>query len=219
MENVLISDVKITDTSNPIFIRLGHRNTNGPVGTLRNVTLSNITAEIPNRPRSAMNKFPTAWRHRCLTLVTASITGLPGHPVRDVTLRDISILYGGIGTKQRTNHHHWTNLDAVPERADSYPESTMFGILPAWGLYLRHAEGIRLENVTLRTQAADYRPALVADDVRGLKLDGLQVKSFRAEPVIVLRDVRDAVLTNTPPPPNATPFIKTLGNTQNVRGP
>ena len=34
MENVLISDVKITDTSNPIFIRLGHRNTDGPVGTL-----------------------------------------------------------------------------------------------------------------------------------------------------------------------------------------
>jgi hypothetical protein len=219
MENVLISDVKITDTSNPIFIRLGHRNADGPVGSVSNVTLSNITAEIPNRPRSAMNKFPTAWRHRCLTLVTASITGQPGHPVRDVTLKDISIVYGGIGRAAPTNHHHWDNLDAVPERADSYPESTMFGILPAWGLYVRHAEGIRLENVTLRTEAADYRPALVADDVRNLNLDGLNVKSAGTEPVIVLRDVQSAVLTNTLAPPKAARFIKTLGNTRDVRGP
>jgi hypothetical protein len=166
-----------------------------------------------------MDKFPTAWRHRCQTLVTASITGLPGHPVRDVTLKNISILYGGIGKAERTNHHHWTKLDTVPERADSYPESTMFGILPAWGLYLRHAEGIRLENITLRTQVADYRPALVADDVRGLTADGLQVKSVGTEPVIVLRDVRNAVLTNSPAPAKAAPFIKTLGNTREVRGP
>jgi hypothetical protein len=219
MENVVVSDVKITDTSNPLFIRLGHRNTDGPVGTLRNVVISNVTAEIPNRPKSAMNKFPTAWRHRCQTLVTASITGQPGQPVRDVLLKNISLVYGGIGATQRTNHHHWKNLDAVPERSDSYPESTMFGILPAWGLYLRHAEGIRLENVTLRTQAADYRPALVADDVRQLQADGLQVKSVGKEPVIVLRDVQGATFTNSPAPPKSAPFLKILGNTRNVSGP
>jgi hypothetical protein len=219
MENVVVSDVKITDTSNPIFIRLGHRNSDGPVGALRNVIISNVTAEIPNRPKSAMNKFPTAWRHRCQTLVTASITGQPGQPVRDVLLRDISIVYGGIGRNVQTNHLHWTNLDAVPERTDSYPESTMFGVLPAWGFYLRHAEGIRMENVTLRTKAADYRPALVGDDVRDLKLDGLHVKSAGKEPVIVLRDVLGVTLTNSPPPPTAAQFIKTLGSTQNIQSP
>lgn len=219
MEDVLISDVKITDTSNPIFIRLGHRNSDGPVGSVSNVILSNITAEIPNRPRSAMNKFPTAWRHRCQTLVTTSITGQPGHPVRDVTLKDIAIVYGGIGTTAQTNHHHWTNLDAVPEREDSYPESTMFGILPAWGFYVRHAEGIRFENVTLRTKSADYRPALVCDDVQQLQLERLQVKSAGTEPVIVLRDVRGAVLTNVVAPVKSVQCIKSLGNTRDVRGP
>jgi polygalacturonase len=219
MENVVVSQVKITDTSNPIFIRLGHRNSDGPVGTLRNVVLSDITAEIPNRPRSEMNKFPTAWRHRCRTLVTASITGQPGHPVRDVTLKNLAILCGGIGPTPAKDHLHWKNLDAVPERADSYPESTMFGILPAWGLYVRHTAGIRLENVTLRTQAADYRPALVADDVQDLRVDGLEVKSAGSEPIIVLRDVQGATFTNTPAPSKAVPFIKSLGNTRDVRGP
>lgn len=219
MENIRISDVKITDTSNPIFIRLGHRNSDGPVGTVRNIVISNVTAEIPNRPQSAMNKFPTAWRHRCQTLVTASITGQPGQPVRDVTLQKISILYGGIGSKAQTNHLHWNNLDAVPERADSYPESTMLGVLPAWGFYVRHAEGIRMENVTLRTKAADYRPALVCDDAKDIRLDGLQVKSTGTEPVIVLRDVKGATLTNTVAPPKATRLLKTLGNTRDVHGP
>jgi hypothetical protein len=219
MENIRISDVKITDTSNPIFIRLGHRNSDGPVGTVRNIFISNVTAEIPNRLQSAMNKFPTAWRHRCQTLVTASITGQPGQPVRDVMLKNISILYGGIGRKAQTNHLHWNKLDAVPERADSYPESTMFGVLPAWGFYLRHTEGIRMENVTLRTQAADYRPALVCDDAKNLRLDGLQVKSAGTEPVIVLRDVKGAILTNTVAPPKATRFLQNLGNTTDLVGP
>ena len=219
MENVLISDVKITDTSNPLFLRLGHRNENGPVGSFRNVTISNVTAEIPNRPPSAMNKFPTTWRHRGITLVTASITGLPGHPVRDVALKDISILYGGIGGAERTNHQQWARLDEIPERATNYPESTMFGVLPAWGFYLRHAEGVRFENVTLRVKARDYRPALVADDVRNLLLDGFYVRSVGSEPVIVLRDVQGVVLTNAPVPAKAARFIQTLGNTKDVRVP
>lgn len=219
MENVQISDVHITDCNNPLFLRLGHRNANGPVGTFRNVTISNITAEIPNRPREAMNKFPTAWRHRCQTLVTASITGLPGHPVRDVTLKDVSILYGGIGTKARTNHVRLDDLDAVPERADSYPESTMFGVLPAWGFYVRHAAGIQFENVTLRVQAQDYRPALVCDDVQELRLDGFHVRSAGSEPVIVLKDVVGATITNSVPPPQAVRFVKTIGNTRDVKGP
>ena len=95
----------------------------------------------------------------------------------------------------------------------------MFGVLPAWGFYIRHAEGIRMENVTLRTKAADYRPALVCDDAKDLRLDGFQVKSAGTEPVIVLRDVKVAILTNTVAPPKATRFLKTLGNTTEVVGP
>ena len=102
MENVQISRVKITDCNNAIFLRLGHRNEKGPVGSFRNVTISDVTAEIPNRRHEMMNKFPTAWRHHCTTLVTASITGLPENPVCNVTLKNISIVYGGIGSTPKT---------------------------------------------------------------------------------------------------------------------
>jgi hypothetical protein len=36
---------------------------------------------------------------------------------------------------------------------------------------MRHANGVTLRNFTFRAQKADYRPAIVCDDVEGLKLD------------------------------------------------
>ena len=222
MENVNVSHIKITDTHNPIFIRLGHRNVKGPVGTLHGITLSDITAEIPNRSVEQLNKFVGEVKyplHSRPTLTTASITGLPGHPVQDVTLKNITIIYGGIGSVSQTNHLRWDNLTKVPECVKNYPESRMFGVLPAWGFYCRHAEGIKFDNVTLRVQDKDYRPALVCDDVRNIELNGFHVESSGSEPVIVLNDVKGATIHNSPAPPSAISFIKTLGNTQDVRQP
>lgn len=219
MENVNISNVRITDTNNAIFIRLGHRNSNGPPGKVHGITISDVTAEIPKRRREEMNKFPPYWRHQCTTLITASITGLPGHPVRGVTLRDINILYGGIGEKPNPDHHRITALEKVPECADIYPESKMFGTLPAWGIYCRHAEDITFENVTLAVKDKDYRPAIVCDDVRNLKLDGLHVLSAGSEPVIVLKDVRGAEVRNNRAPAGADRFIMKLGETGGIKGP
>jgi len=216
MENVNISNVRMTTTNNPLFIRLGHRNVKVPPGTIKGVTISDVTAEIPNRPRSEMNKFPEFWRHMCTTLITGSITGLPGHPVRDVTLKNISFTYGGIGDAPKPNHHRFDRLDKVPECAQNYPESKMFGILPAWGLFIRHAEGITLENVTLRVTGKDYRPAITCDDVRSLTLDRVSILSAGTDPLIVLKDVQGASVINCPPPPNTKRFIEKLGTTGNV---
>ena len=196
-----------------------HRNEKASVGLFRNVTISDVTTETPNRPQSAMNKFPTAWRHRCATLVTASITGLPENPVRNVTLKNISIVYGGIGITPKTTAPRLEKLDAIPEQAEHYPESTMFGVLPTWGFYCRHAEGVNFENVTLRVMAKDYRPALVCDDVKNLLLDGFHVLSAGKETVIFLKDVQGAAIRNSPAPSGTASFIKTSGNTSDINKP
>ena len=57
---------------------------------------------------------------------TASIAGVPGAPVEDIVLERVSI--DAIGGGQRMT-------DPVPECEDAYPQCTMFGPLPAWGLY------------------------------------------------------------------------------------
>ena len=71
----------------------------------------------------------------------------------------------------------------------------MFGELPCWGLYMRHATGIQLKNVKLQYKKADFRPAMVIDDVKQLQVQGLQVPTTQPAPVIVLKDVPAPVMT------------------------
>lgn len=209
MDNVNISHINIANTHNAIFIRLGHRNVNGAVGTLHNVTLSDITAEIPKMPPS---------EHRA-DLITASITGQPGHPVQDITLTNITIVYGGIGKVAKPGDVDLNDLNRVPECSKNYPESRMFGTLPAWGFYCRHVAGIHFDNVTLRVQDQDYRPALVCDDARNIELNGFHVQSAGSEPVIVLNDVIGATISDSVAPTNTTRFIQTMGSTRDIQGP
>jgi Glycosyl hydrolases family 28 len=216
MEKIHISNIRITDTNNPLFIRLGHRNVDGKAGTLRDVTISDVTAEIPARKPGAKSTYPDHWAHFQNTLMPAMIAGLPGRPIRAVTLRNITFTYGGIGDVALPNHLTYKNLTKVPQQESNYPDANRFGILPAWGLYIRHAEDIHLENVILKFTGTDYRAALLCDDVKNLTLDRFHILSAGEEPVMVLHDVKGAEIRKSPAPPHAIKFIEKLGNTYDI---
>jgi hypothetical protein len=81
----------------------------------------------------------------------------------------------------------------VPEHEAKYPEATMFGTLPSFGLYARHVDGLLLAGLQTRWEAPDLRPSLIFDDVRDLTLDGFQAGSATGDaPVVWMRDVVDA---------------------------
>jgi polygalacturonase len=152
MDQVCVTNIAMTGIQTPIFIRLGGRR-NGP-GRLRNVIISNITA-------------------RTESLISSSITGIPGQYVEGVILRDIRVEVLGLGTAKHAQA-------PVPEKEKSYPENRMFGdALPAYGLYVRHARGITLDNVQFVLRNADARPAILLDDAHGVDLRGL-----RADPAL-----------------------------------
>lgn len=162
LDNVTVDSVTAVNTGNAFFIRLGHRRGEKP-GSLSNVTISNLTCEIPfGRPDSDYdlrgpdiniihNPFP------------ASITGIPGHKVKNIVLKNIQVSYPGRGTKGMAYIGAY-RYDSVPEMIDAYPEFHMFGELPAWGLFVRHADGLTLENVVMSVREPDYRPVMVATD-------------------------------------------------------
>lgn len=149
MENVVARRIVMRDvTTAPLFLRLGDRR-RGPAGTgvgaIRGVSISEVDA--------------TGFDHR----FAAAIAGLPGHPVEDVTLRDIRLAYAGGGT----------TADAArrpEELASAYPEPSMFGVLPAWGLWLRHVRDLRVDGLEMTTAEPDARPAVFTEDVSGLKV-------------------------------------------------
>jgi hypothetical protein len=154
-ENVIVSNVVIRDARTPIFLRLGNRGrgqTTPTPGVLRRVILSNIIATGGT--------------------LASSITGLAGHPVRDITLSDIDITMTGGQSEQPA-------ALTVPEAEGDYPHAPMFGPLPAYGLYVRHAEGLTLRNVRLHVDSPDVRPAVVIEDVRDLQVDEALFGSVR----------------------------------------
>ncbi len=63
----------------------------------------------------------------------------------------------------------------VPEMPREYPEPSIFGILPAYGIYARHVDGLTTAGIDIHFKAEDERPAVVLDDVQNATFS-----SFRA---------------------------------------
>jgi len=186
IDGVVISNVTMDGVQAPIFIRLGNRGRGltPPVpGTLRNVSIQNVNA------RNAT--------------MTSSITGIPGHPVQRITLHGVQLNVAG-------GQQVAVSLD-VPEHEAKYPEATMFGTLPSYGLFARHVDGLLLAGLQTRWEAPDVRPGLIFDDVRDLTLDGFHAGTAASgAPVVWMRDVVDAFVRGARTAP-ADLFLRVTG--------
>ncbi|MBR6592175.1 MAG: glycoside hydrolase [Prevotella sp.] len=148
LENVNVSDITIEGTESPIFVRLGNRARGykegvpvTKVGKINGIHLSNI--QIRN-----------AGSMGC------SITGIPGHEVENVWLDNITIHHkGGVTAADMAK----INESIKDEKEKEYPESTMWGNLPAKGFFVRHARNIKFNNIEVITEQPDVREVIVKD--------------------------------------------------------
>ncbi|WP_144060222.1 glycoside hydrolase family 28 protein [Rhodopirellula sallentina] len=186
MENVNISRIVMDEVGSPLFIRLGNRgrkytkNTwTGPttgsgqsegarVGTVKGIRITDVIAKVtiedPARSERASYKgkapeqTPEQVAKARAKARPIMIAGIPGHPIEDVVLENIQVSFPGGGTEADTER-------VVPEDVARYPEQFFFGVLPAWGAYIRHARKVRFHNVNMATRASDARERIVLDDV------------------------------------------------------
>jgi hypothetical protein len=217
IENITASNITATNTGNAIFIKLGHRNKDGKVGRVRNITIKNMVVDIPfgapdinytiRGPELPFfhNPFP------------ASISGIPGHYVENVKLENIEISYPGRANKGYARIYLW-NLDAVPENKGEYPEFSMFGELPSWGFYVRHVAGLEINDVRLNVRKEDFRPAYVFDDVKNLKIEGGNIASPTSTSQLVVKDVEGVEINNLSFDWKKITTIPAYGENSNVRG-
>ncbi|WP_276485989.1 glycoside hydrolase family 28 protein [Paraflavitalea pollutisoli] len=161
MDQVMITNISMTGIQTPIFMRLGQRK--NPVGVLRNVLIANITA-------------------RANSLIPSTIAAVPGFQIENVTLRDMVLQHTGGGTLEDVTRK-------IPEQETKYPENRMFGhSLPAYGLYVRHAKGITLDNIRFTLAGNDARPAIWLEDVQGISVRDF-VPGNGANPSTTIRQV------------------------------
>ncbi len=125
----------------------------------------------------------------------SSIVGTEDVKISNVSFKNIEIHYPGGGDPEYAKIG-LDELDKVPEIPAKYPEFSMFKELPAWGFYIRHADKITFDNVTLVCEKEDYRPAIVLDDVQVARFTSLKVKEPGKEKQAVVSNNSKKVSVN-----------------------
>lgn len=176
VENIFVDGVHAVNTGNAIYLRIGERWSKGKQPVMKNITIRNVYAEIPKQKPDAGYNYEGPVEDLPRNISPASIIGLPGHRIENVTLENIEIVYPGGGDSLYAKRGlSPTELNSVPEMPAAYPEFSQFKELPAWGFYLRHADKITFNNVTLRAEKTDYRPAIVLDDIKDAAFNNTNV--------------------------------------------
>ena len=151
IERVSFSNITLRNIKgNAILMRLGARNRTyrkdamAKEGSLKDVVFSQIQG-------ARIAKLGNA------------ISGIPGRIIENVVLRDINFEFTGGGTAEEAKR-------TVPENEKGYPGVQLFGTLPAYGFFIRHAKNVVMDNIRLTFTEDDHRPAIVCDDVEGVAL-------------------------------------------------
>lgn len=183
-------------------------NTNIPIGVVENILLNGIDSaeqyagsSYGNRPRwapydSEQRKAApiiAGYKLPDSAVVEGGLTfrlpdGRHTGYIRNVVFTDVHFLAKGGNPA----------TDAArrpPELGVGQYNVSNLGVLPAYGLYARHVEGLTLRGVSFNYEKRDSTPALVLDDVIGAHLDDVAlVRAIDQPDAIQLRDSRDTRL-------------------------
>lgn len=168
IEDVTISNLTMRDiTTAPIFIRLGKRQ-RAPVGTpvakIKRIIIDNVVVS------NAHSEYASI------------IAGLAESPVEDVRLSNIRIHYKGGGSAADAER-------VPPENEKNYPEPSMFGVIPAYGFYIRHARGVMFDNVEVSWEKPDARPAFLLENVGNVQFFRTNAMLADGAKMFVLKNV------------------------------
>lgn len=184
MDQVTITNITMSGVQTPLFIRLGNRK---GLGSLRNVIISNITATSES-------------------LLTSSITGIPGSYIENVIISNVIFNCKGTGTEKEAS-------DTVPEVENAYPENRMFGYsLPSYGLYTRHVKNLIVDNFQFNLLAPDARPAIILDDCHNISLKNFSAaKPSGTQPLLRFINSSDINVSGYQPIEPVQKFLRVEG--------
>ncbi len=95
--------------------------------------------------------------------VSGTLTNGVTYRLKNILFDNVNISFaGGLGSIP----------SSPPEYAGQYPENTMWGNLPAYGYYIRHATNVTFTNCFTSAASADARPWIATNDVSNLTIIG-----------------------------------------------
>lgn len=171
-ENILVDSLYAVHTSNPFYLVVGERR--GRRSSMRDVTIRNLYCEVPDGKADAGYEYEGPVEDNPRNPSPSSIIGLEDNRIENVLLENITLVYPGGGDTNIACVRP-SELHKVPEMPDAYPEFSQHKELPAWGIYVRHAQNVRLRNITLTARKSDYREAIIFDDAPECQMENCKI--------------------------------------------
>ena len=163
IRNVTFQRISLAGCQNAIFIALGSRS-GAAVGSINGIQFHDITGSSLSDTRGCP--------------ISGCFTNGLTYKLANILFDNVNISYkGGLGSIP----------SAPPEYAGQYPENTMWGNLPAYAYYLRHADGVTFTNCYSHAAAADARPWIATNDVSNLKIFGPTLNVLNNSAPLVLQ--------------------------------
>jgi polygalacturonase len=196
LEDVEIDSLEAFNTGNAIFLRIGER-VAGRKGRLENIKISNVYAEIPATKPDVGYEYEGPIEDMPRNISPSSIVGMPDALINNVSFKNVTINYPG-GANPFFAKVALDTLDRINNKAAAYPEFSMFGELPAWGLFIRHAKNIDISGLTLTVAKKDFRTAVVFDNVQNAKFTNLTVKEPEKKAISYAKRSTGIIINNQP---------------------
>ena len=155
LKGLTVRNIRLENATGPIFIANGSRMRVYHEGHKKSEPGSISDVLIENVHGSCIDAIGTVYKGEAWgnAKTCVCISGTKENAVRNVTLKNISLRMAGGVTEYEERE--------VPEMGDRYPEFHNFGVLPACGLYIRHAENVKCESVNFKFEKEDIRPEIV----------------------------------------------------------
>lgn len=153
--NVAFRRISFDRAGAAFFVYLAQQDTTHPtgdvpkLGSIDGVSFTDVagtTASWPNSPHQG-------------SLITGHVFNGVTYRIANLAFTNVAVTFaGGRSTVPG---------DPPEAQPNQYPESNMFGDLPAWGYFLRHVSGVTFTGCASSAAASDARAKLVTRDVSG----------------------------------------------------
>ena len=151
VKNINISEIRMDSMACPVFIRLCNRNgDNIPEldgkGQIKNISIKNLSAENAEIP--------------------IMIMGIPKQKIKDVRLENFDIKY-------KSGVDYFDFRFKIPEQEREYPECNRFRNLNAYGVFLRHADNVKIRKVNViprKYTLRSYKKIIDCENIKIMKV-------------------------------------------------
>jgi polygalacturonase len=141
INGVHFENIQFHQAGSAIFILLGKRGNPPAVGSIENISFSNVSGDT---------------KHPWGSAISGTQIGSQTYAIHSLSFDNVHVTNSG-GVKMVP--------PAPPEYAGQYPDPNLWGNLPSFGYYFRHVDGVEMKSSTNSDQSGDVRTPLMQEDV------------------------------------------------------